>query len=74
MTESQILTLNERVKTAAAYFANLSAALVAATMARVWAKAGVDLAATLWLGVAIGLSLFSWQLLYLLEPRLEDGE
>jgi hypothetical protein len=74
VTESEILTLNERVKTAAAYFANLSAALVAATMARVWAKAGVDLTATLWLAVAIGLILLSWQLLYLLETTLEDAE
>jgi hypothetical protein len=34
MTESQILTLNERVKGFSSYFFNLSAGLMAATAAR----------------------------------------
>lgn len=71
MTESEILTLNERLKTIAAYFANLSAALFAAMAARVWLN-GVDLVALLWLAVAAVLMLISWQVLYLLEATSED--
>ncbi|MFL6846621.1 MAG: hypothetical protein ACJ8ER_17280 [Allosphingosinicella sp.] len=74
MTESQILTLNERLKTMAGYFANLSAALMAATGARVWTKGGFDLAALIWLTVAIALILFANGMLYLLEPQLETYE
>ena len=74
MTESEILTLNERLKTASSYFANLSAALVAATMARLWASAGVDFTTALWLAGALGVSLISWHLLYLLEATLEGSE
>lgn len=72
MTESQILTFNERVKTASAYCANLSAGLLAATAARMWVK-GVDLIAMLWLAVVVALVLISWQVLYLLEATLEDA-
>jgi hypothetical protein len=72
MTESQILTLNERVKGFSNYFFNLSAALVAASAARVWVNGGVDLAALAWLSIAIGLLLLAWKLLYLLEPEIEE--
>ncbi|HEX8622608.1 MAG TPA: hypothetical protein VF718_11625 [Allosphingosinicella sp.] len=74
MTEPEILTLNERLKTPSAYVADLSAALVAAAAARIWANPGVDLTAVVWLAAAIGLSLISWQLLYLLEATLEESE
>lgn len=73
MTESEILTLNERVKAISTYCANLSAALLAATAARVWIKAAVDLNALAWLAVTVGLILISWQVLHLLEPASEDG-
>ena len=72
MTESQILTMNERIKTVSAYFANLSAALFAATAARIWIK-GVDLVAMLWLAAVATLILISWKVLYLLEASLEDA-
>ena len=71
MTESQILTLNERMKTLSAYFANLSAALMAAAVVRVWTQADVDLNAILWVAAAIGMLAISSQVLYLLEPTLE---
>jgi hypothetical protein len=74
VTESQILTLNERVKTVSTYFANLSAALSAATATRVWVKADVDLSAILWVAGAVCLLLISSQVLYLLEATLEDAE
>ncbi|HET9640405.1 MAG TPA: hypothetical protein VFP12_14490 [Allosphingosinicella sp.] len=54
MTESQILTLNERVKGFSNFAFNLAAGLAAATAARVWVK-GIDLAAVLWVGGAIVL-------------------
>lgn len=73
MTESQILTLNERVKTISAYFANLSAALLAATAARMWIK-GVDVVTLLWLAAVATLLLISWHMLYLLEATMEDAE
>lgn len=72
MTESQILTLNERIKGLSNYFFNLSAALVAAGVARVWVKGGVDVAALAWLTIAIGLLLLAWGLLYLLEAEIEE--
>ena len=71
MTESQILTLNERVKGFSSYFFNLSAGLMAATAARAWVS-GIDLVALGWLVGAIGLLLLGSGLLYLLEP--EDKE
>ncbi|MGA9580507.1 MAG: hypothetical protein WBR13_00880 [Allosphingosinicella sp.] len=71
MTESQILTLNERVKGFSNFFFNLSAALMAATAARAWIG-GLDLVALAWLLGAIGLLLLGSGLLYLLEP--EDKE
>jgi hypothetical protein len=74
VTESEILTLNERVKTASSYSANLSAALFAAATARVWVKAEADHASILWLAGAIILILISWQTLYLLEAPLETVE
>lgn len=71
MTESQILTLNERVKGFSNLFFNLAAGLAAATAARIWVD-GVDLAALLWVaGVTVLLSLAS-ALLYLLEPEIRD--
>lgn len=73
MTESEILTLNERIRTVSAYFANLSAGLMAATAARIWVRAGVDLSALAWLAVAIGLIVISLLSLYLLEAALEDA-
>jgi hypothetical protein len=72
VTESQILTLNERIRTSSSYLANLSAALMAATGARVWLNAGVDLSALAWLAIAIALFVISLWLLYLLEADLED--
>ena len=70
MTESQILTLNERVKGFSNYLFNLSAALLAAAAARAWVNGGVDLSALLWLAVAIGLLLLAHGVLYLLEPEI----
>jgi hypothetical protein len=72
MTESQILTLNERVKGFSSYFFNLSAALMAATAARAWVNGGVDLIALTWVLGAIGLLLLASGLLYLLEPENEE--
>ena len=69
MTESQILTLNERVKGFSSYFFNLSAGLMAATAARVWVKGGVDLVVLTWVLGAIGLLLLASGLLYLIEPE-----
>ena len=72
MTESQILTLNERVKGFSNYFHNLSAALLAAAVARLWVKGSVDLAAGMWLAGAGGLLWLGWSVLYLLEPSSEE--
>jgi hypothetical protein len=72
MTESQILTLNERVKGFSNYCFNLSAALAAAAAARVWGTGGVDLAALLWVASAFVLLLFAWGLLFLLEPEIGE--
>ena len=72
MTESKILTLNERVKGFSNYFFNLSAALVAAGAARIWVNGGIDLAALAWLAIAIGLLLLASGLLYLIEPENEE--
>ena len=69
VTESQILTLNERVKGFSNYLFNLSAALLAAAVARMWVKGGVDLGGLLWLAVAIGLLLLASGILYLIEPE-----
>jgi hypothetical protein len=71
MTESQILTLNERVKGFSNFFFNLAAGLAAATAARVWVE-GIDLAALLWaVGAMVLLSLASG-LLYLLESEIRE--
>jgi hypothetical protein len=73
MTESQILTLNERLKGFSNYFFNLSAALLAAAAARMWVNGGFDLALLIWLAGAIGLLLLASGLLYLLEPETEES-
>jgi hypothetical protein len=52
MTESQILTLNERVKAFSNFFFNLAAGLTAAVAARLWVKEGLDLTAGMWLGAS----------------------
>lgn len=72
MTESQILTLNERVKGFSNFFFNLSAALMAATGARLWVRVDFDLTAAAWLTGAIGLLLLASGVLYLLEPESEE--
>ncbi|HEX8064572.1 MAG TPA: hypothetical protein VF535_15325 [Allosphingosinicella sp.] len=69
MTESQILTLNERVKGISSYFFNLSAVLVATAVARLWVKADVDLAALIWFAGGITLFWLGWSMLHLLEPE-----
>jgi hypothetical protein len=71
MTESQILTLNERLKAFSNFAFNLAAGLAAATAARVWVK-GVDLVALLWVAGAIVLLLLASGLLYLLEPEIRE--
>jgi hypothetical protein len=71
VTESQILTLNERVKGFSNYFFNLSAGLAAAAAARMWMKS-VDLTALLWVAGVIVLLLLASGLLYLLEPGIGD--
>jgi len=71
MTESQILTLNERVKGFSNFAFNLAAGLAAATAARVWVK-GIDLAALLWVGGAIVLLSLASGLLYLLEAEIRE--
>lgn len=73
MTESQILTLNERVKGFSNYFFNLSAGLAAAAAARIWVPGGLDFAALTWLAGAFGLILLASGLLYLLEPDNEES-
>ena len=73
MTDSQILTLNERVKGFSNYFFNLSAALAAAAVARAWTKRDVDFAVLAWVTVAIALLLVAYKVLYLLEALSEDG-
>ena len=70
MTESQILTLNERVKGFSNFLFNLAAALLAATTARAWVNGGMDFSALLWLAVAIALILLAHRVLYLLEPEI----
>jgi hypothetical protein len=72
MTESQILTLNERVKGFSSYFFNLSAALTAAAVARAWVNRDVDLAVLARAVVAIALLLVAHKVLYLLETSSED--
>ena len=59
MTDSQILTLNERVKGFSNYFFNLSAVLVATAVARAWVKGGPDLAASMWL-IGAALVVLAW--------------
>jgi uncharacterized membrane protein YjjP (DUF1212 family) len=71
-TESQILTLNERVKGFSNYLFNLSAALTAATGARLWARVDFDLTALAWLGGSIALLLLGSGVPYLLEPEMEE--
>jgi hypothetical protein len=71
MTESQILTLNERLKTMAGYFSNLSAALMAAAVARMWVRGDGDFTAFAWAAGAMVLLWLAWSLLYLLEPAYE---
>jgi hypothetical protein len=71
VTESQILTLNERVKGFSNYLSNLSAALLAASAARAWVQGGGDLAAAAWLAGALGLLWLAYAVLYLLEPEDE---
>ena len=73
MTESQILTLNERVKGFSNYFFNLSAGLIAAAVARLWVKSDVDLSALAWLAGAAVLLWLAWSVLYLLEPESEES-
>lgn len=68
MTKSQILTLNERLKTVSNYLSNLSAALLAASVARVWTKSNFDLATATWLAVSGALIALAYGMLYLLEP------
>lgn len=72
MTESQILTLNARVKGFSSYFFNISAALTAAAVARMWVTGDVDLAASMWLAGAAVLLWLAWTVLYLLEPECEE--
>lgn len=72
MTESQILTLNERVKAFSSYFFNLSAVLVATAVARLWVKANVDFAALMWFAGGAILLWLGWSILYLLEPENEE--
>jgi hypothetical protein len=72
MSESRILTLNERVKGFSSYFFNLSAALTAAAAARAWVNRDVDLAVPAWALVAIALLLVAHKVLYLLETSSED--
>ena len=72
MTESQILTLNERIKGFSNYFFNLSAALIAAAVARLWVRGDVDLGALAWLAGAAILLWLAWSVLYLLEPGSEE--
>jgi hypothetical protein len=71
MTESQMLTLNERVKGFSNLAFNLSAGLAAATAARVWVK-GIDLAALVWVAGAIALLSLASGLLYLLEAEIRE--
>ena len=71
MTESQILTYNERLKAFSNLAFNLAGGLAAATAARVWAK-GVDLAALLWVAAAIVLLSLASGMLYLLEPAIRE--
>jgi hypothetical protein len=71
MTESQILTLNERVKGFSTYLSNLSAALLAAAAARAWVLGSGDLAALARLAGALCLLWLAYAILYLLEPEEE---
>jgi hypothetical protein len=68
MTESQILTLNERVKGFCNFFFNLAAGLTAAVVARLWVNAGPDVTAAIWLAAVLILLSLASGLLYLLEP------
>ncbi|HEY0131473.1 MAG TPA: hypothetical protein VGB57_08705 [Allosphingosinicella sp.] len=72
MTDSQILTLNERVKGISGYLFNLSAVLVATAVARMWVKGDVDFAALIWVAGGAILLWLGWSILYLLEPENEE--
>jgi hypothetical protein len=72
MTESQILTYNERLKAFSNFAFNLAAGVLAATAARLWVKAGPDLTAAAWLAFVLILLSFGSGLLYLLEPPIEE--
>lgn len=72
MTESQILTLNERVKSFSSYLFNLSAVLVATAVARVWVKAELDLVGLIWFAGGAILLWLGWSILHLLEPENEE--
>jgi hypothetical protein len=67
MTESQILTLNERVKGFSNFFFNLAAGLAAAVAARLWINAGPDVTAAIWLAAVLILLSLGSGVLYLLE-------
>lgn len=71
MTESQILTLNERVKGFSNFAFNLAAALAAAAAARFWVN-GIDLPALAWTAGATVLLLLASGLLYLLEAEIRE--
>ena len=71
MTESQILTYNERIKAFSNFLFNLAAGLAAAAAARLWVK-GIDLAALLWAGGAVVRLSLGSGLLYLLEPEIRE--
>ena len=71
MTESQILTYNERLKAFSNYLFNLGAALTAAAGARLWTLGGPDPSSLVWLAAALALLSLGSALLYLLEPSEE---
>jgi hypothetical protein len=73
MTESQILTYNERIKGFSNFLFNLAAGLVAAAAARIWVWKGPDLTALAWLVVASILLSLASGILYLLEPENEEA-
>jgi FtsH-binding integral membrane protein len=71
VTREQIVVMNERLKAFSNFALNLTAALIAAVVARVWGGSGLDLTALSWAGGVLLLAFLAYKLLYLLETESE---
>jgi len=68
---AEAVVANEQVKAVSTFFLSLSAALTAATAARVWLAGQFDLASFGWSIVAVALFAVAYGTLYLLQSEDE---